>query len=444
MKKPEQTYWVDLSDLSKWSGHHTGIQRVVFNLAKYYAKRSDVKFFVFDKPATGFFEVDFNIIKNPPEVLDDVSPEDSNHPKRHIVRRMAYAIPARYRRKVPDSVKSLLRFSYQAARSAKNRKHSNRVGDNNFNLDKKAIFGEEDIILILGSPWANPAMMPVLVNAKLQIGFKLIQVIYDVIPVLMPYLFGQQLFPEFTRYLFDVVTSSDGLVAISESSKKDVESFRDRLLVTKKPVGVIRLGDELTKTIGKKPKINIQPGKFILCVGTFEIRKNYQLLYYAYKEAEQRDISLPKLVIVGRKGWLTDDLSYVIHNDESVKDIIFTIHNGSDSNLSWLYENCRFVVYPAIYEGWGLPIAESLAYGKFCIAANTSSMTEISPSLVEHFSPYDSSACLDLLYKYSSNDKILNEKETKIKQEYGKYTWESSYQQFDKFVSQVLKSDNAN
>jgi hypothetical protein len=407
-------------------------------LAKHYAERNDVKFFIFDKPNTGFFKVDFDIIKEPPETItEDSDIDDEIH--ENIVRRLAHTVPSRYKQRIPNSVNAFLKSSYRAARRVKNYRLSHKEHTQlKLVLSKQAIFTQSDVVLIFGSPWANPAMMPALINAKLQKGFKVVQVIYDLIPVLMPYLFGEALLPEFTRYLFDVVTNSDGLVAISKSSKKDVEAFCDRLLVSKKPVGVIRLGDEFVKSIPKMPAIDLQPGEFVLCVGTFEIRKNHQLLYYAYKEAKQRGIKLPKLVIVGRRGWLTEDLAYVIHNDPDVNKQIVILRNTSDSHLSWLYENCRFTVYPALYEGWGLPIAEALSYGKVCIASNTSSMIEIAPDLVEHFSPYDSSACLELMQKYSEDNKSLREKELQIHDKYGKYSWRDTYKQFDAFIQDLI------
>jgi glycosyltransferase involved in cell wall biosynthesis len=436
MNTSTRTYWIDLSDLSEWSGHYTGIQRVVFNISKYYAERSDVRFFVFDRPQTGFFEVDFEIIKKPTESMTIET--DGPIIRQHILRRIAYAIPGRYRQMIPSSAKELLKSVYRTTKNVRQNSKKQASRNKKFASNNKAIFSKNDVILVLGSPWANPVMMPSLVASKQEVGFKLVQLIYDVIPVLMPYLFGEELFAIFTRYLFDVVANSDALVAISKSSKHDVEKFMDDLLVPKVPVDVIRLGDEFDQSVGHRPGNLLQPNNFILCVGTFEVRKNHQLLYYAYKEAKLRGDSLPKLVIVGRQGWLTRDLEYVIKNDLDVKDDILIMHDTSDSGLAWLYSNCRFTVYPSLYEGWGLPISESLAYGKFCIASNTSSMIEIAPELVDHFSPYNPVECLDLLKKYSNDDKALRDKENLIKLEYKEYTWIETFTKLQTFIEDIL------
>lgn len=441
MTKPRNTYWIDLTDLSQWGDNHTGIQRVIFNVSKYYAKDANVHFFIFDSPRTGFFEVSFNVVDRPLGVVAAATNNDVE--KLSLIKDIVQSIPSRYIRLLPKSIRIGLKSIYRKAIIFKENKKKQVPKEKLYSLDKNIVFSKNDTVLVLGSPWANPDMLPYLISAKKTTGFKLIILIYDLIPILMPHLFGEQLLEEFTHCLFDTVTNADGLVAISESTKRDVQKFMNDLLVPEIPVGTVRLGDEFERPNFIKPNIYIKSNHFILSVGTFEIRKNYQLLYFTYKEAKRRGILLPKLVIAGRPGWLTKDLEYVIRNDSEINDDIIILHGASDSNLAWLYKNCRFTVYPSVYEGWGLPIAESLGYGKVCIASNTSSMIEIAPSLVDHFSPYDTVGLLSLIVKYSS-DKTLEEREKRIKLEYGNYTWEDTYDQLQQFIEDLNKSNFIN
>jgi len=53
------------------------------------------------------------------------------------------------------------------------------------------------------------------------------------------------------------------------------------------------------------------------------------------------------------------------------------VENPSDEELAYLYKNSLFTVFPSYYEGWGLPIGESLWFGKPVVASNTSSMREV-------------------------------------------------------------------
>lgn len=114
------------------------------------------------------------------------------------------------------------------------------------------------------------------------------------------------------------------------------------------PIEVVRLGDDFNFVSSKKPKdVNRVSSKFIICVGTIEARKNHTLLYYVYKRALEKNIDLPDLAIVGRRGWQTDDIYNLIQNDPGINKKIHFFENRGDDELSWLYENCLFSVYPA-------------------------------------------------------------------------------------------------
>ena len=63
------------------------------------------------------------------------------------------------------------------------------------------------------------------------------------------------------------------------------------------------------------------------------------------------------------------------------------IRDRSDATLYQLYERCLFTVFPSFYEGWGLPVGESLWFGKNCIASNASSIPEVGKEFVTYFDP---------------------------------------------------------
>ena len=202
---------------------------------------------------------------------------------------------------------------------------------------------------------------------------------------------------------------------------------------------VVRNGDDgatIDITGITSPDSRIVAGKFLLCVGTIEVRKNVGLLYMAYREAALKGIDLPRMVVVGRAGWLTGDVLYQIATDPVVKDKFVVLQGINDQHLRWLFENCRYTVFPSVYEGWGLPIAESLGYGKMCIASGTSSMTEMAGDLLEYHSPYNTQELLDIMVKYL-DDKVLHAKEREIASKYKQHSWDDTYAQFDKFIQRL-------
>src|SRR5690606_32260347 len=111
----------------------------------------------------------------------------------------------------------------------------------------------------------------------------------------------------YTQHLFEALSSSDLVLPISESSAKDMVRFCRELNINVPEYKVIRLGDDIgPKDLSddKDTPDGRLSNEFILCVGTVEIRKNHTQLYYAYKLAQEKNIELPQLVIVGNNGWL--------------------------------------------------------------------------------------------------------------------------------------------
>jgi glycosyltransferase involved in cell wall biosynthesis len=173
-----------------------------------------------------------------------------------------------------------------------------------------------------------------------------------------------------------------------------------------------------------------------LCVGTVEAKKNHALLYYTYKLAQIRGIDLPKIVIVGRKGWNTENIVDIMSRDPEVKDKFVITESIDDEELSWLFDNCMCTILPSFHEGWGIPIAESVARGIPCICSNTSSMVEIAEEYVTHFSPASSDECLAAIQDILEPG-VLEKRKRDIKK-YRPTSWDDTYRQVDTYIKEIL------
>jgi len=189
-----------------------------------------------------------------------------------------------------------------------------------------------------------------------------------------------------------------------------------------------RLGDKLAYLNNNNYIVNEDIKKlppFILTVGTIEYRKNHITLINAYRLlVSEGNMDLPALVIVGRPGWLDNSLAYQIENDPSIHNLVHVYSDVSDDDLDYLYRNCLFTVYPSIYEGWGLPVAESLRYGKQCITSNSSSMLEIAPELTRFAHPLKVEEWARSIYELTNDPDMLARENSKVSESYLGTTWE--------------------
>jgi len=115
---------------------------------------------------------------------------------------------------------------------------------------------------------------------------------------------------------------------------------------------------------------------FILSVGNIERRKNLKTLIAAYVRLLQAGVTCAKLVLVGSKGWLHDDVFVEARESGYVDQLIFT-EFVPEEDLVALYNAAELFVYPSLFEGFGIPPLEAMACGTPVVCSNTSSLPEV-------------------------------------------------------------------
>ena len=293
-----------------------------------------------------------------------------------------------------------------------------------------ALFEPGDVYISLGLDWDQKDLNYLYAHKK-EIGFKVLLFCYDIIPVKFPHLCVGDVSSAFSRYFADAAWCADEFLCISRCSRNDLHSLLDELYTPIPQLSVVKLGCEFPKSVSEEhaPEVSELLGKpFLLFVSTIERRKSHETLYRAYTRLVDQGVTaaLPLLVFVGMPGWGVNDLLNDIHLDPRTKDFIKILHHVSDSDLIALYEHALFTVYPSLYEGWGLPVAESLAKGKFCLASNAASIPEVGGNLIEYLDPWNVQEWADRIFFYIDNRQELSEKEEAIRSNYKPTKWQST------------------
>jgi len=206
--------------------------------------------------------------------------------------------------------------------------------------------------------------------------------------------------------VFRASVSADWLVAISEYTKERFMHFfphypEGRISVIY-PASRFKNGDPEKEPSSAK----LERRKFWLCVGTIEPRKNYPAILAAYAELRKRIESTHPLVIVGGKGWMMDIAAEIrkLKLGGSVTFLGYT----RDAVLCWLYRNATCLVFPSLYEGFGMPVLEAMSCGTPAIAASGSASREIvrdgefSQLLVDPLDPFSICNAMQLVQGMTS------------------------------------------
>jgi len=407
--------WIDVTDIVSWTGNMTGIQRTVFNLGRRYKNDPRVSYFMYYADRREFGACEFPEFKSKKESNKD-HPSLLSHIKM-MVKKIMHMI-------LPEFIKINLKKIYTSI----------------MNIGRSSIsnpFKHGDTVLVLGGNWGDTTKYYVddLGEQATRLNLKVKHLVYDLLPLKYPNYFAPGSTKSYKRYIDKLSTYADTLLCISINTKKDLETYlNEKRLDYGIKLDVIKLGEDMADKglVGKKPDSAID-NSFIVCVGTIEARKNHTLLYYVVKDAVQKNIKIPQIIIVGLRGWMTTDIQHMIDEDPDTKDKLKIIDDASDEEIVWLYQNCLFSIYPSFYEGWGLPLAEAAHYGKVCLASDSSSIPEVLGSDAVYFSPFDSQECLQKIVTYSKETKLRAEKERSLAKR-KIWTWDDAHVQLDNLV----------
>lgn len=162
---------------------------------------------------------------------------------------------------------------------------------------------------------------------------------------------------------------------------------------------------------------------YFLAVGTVEPRKNLITLLRAYKRLLDAGCREPRLVIVGPKGWKYNPIMEYIKEHGLEERVVFTGY-VPDERLPALYNRARALVYPSIYEGFGLPLVEAMSCGIPVIASNLSSIPEIVGDAGLLFPPTDAEQLAGLMKDIWNDHGLHGQYAQKALERSRRFSWE--------------------
>jgi glycosyltransferase involved in cell wall biosynthesis len=303
-------------------------------------------------------------------------------------------------------------------------------------------FEPTDVYLSMGLDWEYKNLVD-LYRERRRVGFKTVLFCYDTIPVQFPHLYSFDARQIFARYFVDLAHTADRVVAISETSRRDLLSLMGEVGGPTPPVEVIRLGTDLNvaEASVRAPSVDLEEKPFVLCVSTIEARKNHEVLYNAWDRlvAKYGD-EFPQLVIVGMIGWGVSDLLFRMRINPRVKNRIRILDNLADAELAWLYRHSLFSVFPSLYEGWGLPVVESLALGKPCICSTAPAVTEAAQGLATALDPLDTPAWVAAIERLWRDIEAREKAAERCACEFHPQTWQDHAEQLLRVADETGRS----
>ncbi|HEY0757448.1 MAG TPA: glycosyltransferase family 1 protein [Ktedonobacteraceae bacterium] len=182
------------------------------------------------------------------------------------------------------------------------------------------------------------------------------------------------------------------IIAVSQSTSRDLTELlgiSPQRIATVYPCIDARFMQTITdaEVQAFRQSQNLEDG-FLLYMGTLEPRKNIPALLDAYARLRQTMGTRAKLVLAGGKGWLYNAIFTRVQELGLEAEVVFPGYVSDAEQPLWYHAAAAFV-YPSLYEGFGLPVAEALACGTPVITSTISSLPEAGAGIALTVDPHD-------------------------------------------------------
>lgn len=240
------------------------------------------------------------------------------------------------------------------------------------------------------------------------------------------------------------VKKAKKILTISNSSKNDIireyNVASTNVIVTYPGIKEkIVLNPNIYAMNKLRQKYNLNEN-FILFVGTLQPRKNIQKLIEAYAQVTAQKDSPEdlQLVIVGRRGWLFEDILNA-PKQQGIEERVKFLEDINDEELDVLYKHALCFVLPSLYEGFGLPVLEAMRAGCPVITSNVSSLSEAGGDACLYVNPDNVDDIKEKILKLVTDPKLRQALIKKGKKQITKFNWENTAKETLKILEEVVR-----
>ena len=212
--------------------------------------------------------------------------------------------------------------------------------------------------------------------------------VHDLIPIEFPEYARPSGAALHRRRMETVVACADAVIVNSAATGRSLRPWIERsgrAIATH----VALLGTEVLPAAAASSTSAERPT--FVCLGTIEPRKNHLLLLHLWRHMAEtmpaRDV--PRLVIVGRRGWENEQVVDMLERCPALKGHVEEINGCSDKRMAALLASARALLMPSFAEGFGMPVAEALSLGVPAICSDLAALREVGGNTPDYLDPLD-------------------------------------------------------
>lgn len=302
---------------------------------------------------------------------------------------------------------------------------------------RKIDFAPGDVLVLGDASW-NYAAWNAALQARAQ-GAAVVLLMYDLMPIRHSAFCFALVPPLFRTWLTEMLDCSDAVLCISRATEDDLRLWvtESNEAVSAPPMSHFRLGSDAAAST-KHAAVRAEIAAFaesstpwFAAIGSFEPKKNYGLLLEVF-ERLWRSGQQVRLLIAGRPTADCRELVARMSNHLQYGRLLLTVHDATDGEVAFIYGSCRALLFPSLFEGFGLPLVEARSRGCRVIASDIPAFAELADGGVKLFRNNSGSDLEEAILEMTGVELPLPEP-------MAPFTWSDSARQFHAVATGLLQ-----
>jgi glycosyltransferase involved in cell wall biosynthesis len=268
-----------------------------------------------------------------------------------------------------------------------------------------------------------------------KLGVKPIFFVHDLIPITHPeYCRAGEKEKHVTR-MKAVLQLAKGIIANSQYTLDSLNEFgrQQKALVRNSTVALLAAA-ELSPSSESRPIAD----PYFVILGTIEPRKNHAMLLRVWRKLiEQKAKVIPKLVIIGQRGWDIENIIALLEHDQVLRPHVTELASCTDAMLVNYLQHAQALLFPSFVEGFGMPLVEALSIGVPAIASDIAAFHEVAGNIPEYLDPNDEQSWAEIILQYSDEKSTLRNSQVQRIQHFEAASWPQHFEKVEALLKQV-------
>lgn len=266
-------------------------------------------------------------------------------------------------------------------------------------------------------------------------GLKGIFFLHDLIPIIYPEYSRPEQEALHHKRMNTLLSSAIGVVVNSCDTKKELINYATLHSLSVPNLLVAHLASAPLKFIDSKSPLE---KSFFVMLGTIEARKNHWMILHVWRKmVEIFGESTPLLVIIGQRGWESENVIDMLERCRSIHPYVIEKSFCSDSELVGYLSHAKALLFPSFCEGYGMPLIESIVLGTPVIASDLGVFHEIANDIPEYLSPIDGEGWMKMIVEYAKEDSSLRDAQISRMKSFTPPRWEQHFERVEKWMARI-------